>query len=243
MNYRKIAVFSVVALLLVACDKKEILPGKREAISGVTENIGTGRSVVNSSAHIISSPAESILEYVDIAGNKRHCSVNYRMPTSSKILWKTSIGGWSVGSDPIAFDGKVYVVNSYGNLVCVSQNNGEKLWELPIAPQTDDGDFSGGLTASGNTLYVSANTGDVIAVDTVSQKELWRKSLKYPLRGTPLIVGNRLFVNSIENQTFALDAVSGRIIWQKSTSAENTIMAASGSPALFGNDVICAYSS
>ena len=233
----------LVALLSTACEKKEILQGKREAISGITEVNEFEKSTINSNLKINLTSPTSISSHTDIAGNKQHNSINYKLNQSPKILWKTSIGNGPINSDMIAFDGNIYAVNSNGILVCISQNDGKKLWEKQIAKQPDDGAFSGGLTSNGSVIYASTNLGDVVAIDTKSQKELWKKSLKYPLRGAPLYVDGKIIVNSIENQTFALNASNGNVIWMKTTSREDTIMSESGTPAFFGKDVICAYSS
>lgn len=233
----------LIAILATACEKKEILKGKREAISGITEVNEFEKSSLNSHLKINPTSPTTLSSHIDIAGNKQHNSVNYKFSQSPKVLWKTSIGNGSINSDIIAFGGNIYAVNSKGFLVCISQNDGKRLWEKQIAKQPDDSEFSGGLASHGSVIYVSTNVGDVVAIDSKSQKELWKKPLKYPLRGAPLYADGKVVVNSIENQTFALNASDGNVIWMKSTNSEDTIMSKSATPALFENDVICAYSS
>lgn len=243
MNYTKTLFFiTAVSILLSACDKKEILPGKREAISGITETNELFQTS-NTTDYVNLSSATSIVSFVDIEGNKQHSSLNYKMPKDLKILWKTSIGGSRVNSNVIAFQGNLYVINSNGVLICLSQIDGKKLWEKLIAKQPDDAIFSGGITANDSIIYISTNIGEVKAVDTKTQKELWSVNLKYPLKGLPLYSHGKIIINSIENQTFALDSLTGRVVWIKSASKENTIMSDSGSAAELGNDVICTYTS
>ena len=243
MNYTKTLFFiTAVSILLSACDKKEILPGKREAISGITETNELFQTS-NTTDYVNLSSATSIVSFVDIEGNKQHSSLNYKMPKDLKILWKTSIGGSRVNSNVIAFQGNLYVINSNGVLICLSQVDGKKLWEKLIAKQPDDAIFSGGITANDSIIYISTNIGEVKAVDTKTQKELWSVNLKYPLKGLPLYSHGKIIINSIENQTFALDSLTGRVVWIKSASKENTIMSDSGAAAELGNDVICTYTS
>lgn len=246
MNYKKILFFITVISIIVlsACDKKEILPGKRESISGITES----NELLQSNPNNITPPVNittpiNISSYIDIEGNKEHVSLNYRMPKEIKTIWKTSLGGGRINSNIIAFEENLYVVNSNGILICLSQLDGKKLWSKLVAKQPDDAIFSGGLTANGSTLYIATNIGEVKAIDSKNQKELWSVNLKYPLKGVPIYSHGRIIINSIENQTFALDSLTGKIVWTKSASKEDTIMTESGSAAEFGNDVICTYTS
>ncbi len=230
-------------VLLSACDKKEILPGKRESIDGITESTKFDTAVVNSALRIALTPSTIISEYKDIAGNKQHRALNYKVAQNPKVLWKTSIGGSQVSSEPIAFNGHAYIVNSYGDLVCIALKNGEKKWSLNIAKQPDAALFTGGITAENSVLYISTNIGDVVAVSTATQKILWSKSLKYPLRGAPLYADGIVIVNSIDGQTFALNSANGNVLWMKKLQGEITVMSKSSTPALYGNSIICAYSS
>ena len=244
MNYKKTLILAgVVSLLLSACDKKEILQGKREAISGITETNDLVQVQSNKIGFIRLTPSANISSSVDIEGNKQHLSLNYKMPKDFKKLWKTSIGGRRIYSNIIAFDKNLYVINSNGVLVCLSQVDGKKLWEKLIAKQPDDAIFSGGLTANGSIIYISTNIGEVKAIDTKTQKELWTTNLKYPLKGIPIYSHGKIIINSIENQTFALDSLTGKVSWIKSASKEDTIMSDSGSAAELGNDIICTYTS
>lgn len=232
-----------VTILLSACDKKEILPGKRESVEGITESTKFDRSVVNSAVRISVTPSTIVSEYKDVAGNKQHRAMNYKIVQKPKMLWKTSIGGLQVSSEPIALNGYAYVVNSHGDLVCIALKNGEKKWSLNIAKQPDDASFTGGITAENSVIYISTNIGDVVAVNTATQKILWRKSLKYPLRGAPLYADGIVIVNTIDGQTFALNSSNGSVVWMKKLQGEMTVMSKSSTPALYGNSIICAYSS
>ncbi len=243
MNYTKTLFFiTAVSILLSACDKKEILPGKREALSGITETNELFQTS-NITDYVNLSSATNITSFVDIEGNKQHSSLNYKMPKDLKTLWKTSIGGIRVNSNIIVFQGNLYVINSNGVLICLSQVDGKKLWEKLIAKQPDDAIFSGGLTANGSIIYISTNIGEVKAIDSKTQKELWSVNLKYPLKGAPLYSHGKIIINSIENQTFALDSLTGKVVWIKSASKENTIMSDSATAAELWDDVICAYTS
>lgn len=244
MTHRALLIcVNLITVLLLACDKKEILPGARESIAGVTETNELHQTSSHDIGVVTVTPATNVSSYVDLEASKQHVSLNYKTPTALQKLWKTSIGGERINSNIIAFNNHLYVVNSNGSLVCLSQNTGEKLWDHMVAKQPDSAIFSGGLTANGSTIYVSSNIGTVKAIDANTRKELWVANLKYPLKGVPLYSHGKIIINSIENQTFALDALTGSIAWVKSAAKEATTMASSGAAAESGNDVICPYTS
>ena len=230
-------------VLFSACDKKEILPGKRESVEGINESAKFDKEILNSTIRISVTPSTVVSEYKDVAGNKQHKALNYKVAQNPKMLWKTSIGGAQISSEPIAFNGHAYVVNSHGDLVCIELKDGKQKWSLNIAKQPDDASFAGGITAENSVIYASTNIGDVVAVNTTTQKILWKKSLKYPLRGAPLYADGIVIVNSIDGQTFALNALNGNVIWMKKLQGEMTVMSKASTPALFGHSIICAYSS
>ncbi|MBQ3944827.1 MAG: PQQ-like beta-propeller repeat protein [Alphaproteobacteria bacterium] len=230
-------------VLFGACDKKEILPGKRESVEGINESAKFDKEILNSTIRISVTPSTVVSEYKDVAGNKQHKALNYKVAQNPKMLWKTSIGGAQISSEPIAFNGHAYVVNSHGDLVCIELKDGKQKWSLNIAKQPDDASFAGGITAENSVIYASTNIGDVVAVNTTTQKILWKKSLKYPLRGAPLYADGIVIVNSIDGQTFALNALNGNVIWMKKLQGEMTVMSKASTPALFGHSIICAYSS
>ena len=231
------------ALLVTACDKKEILPGKRESIEGLTEvaKLETMKVVANGTV-TVSSP-QMFSEYRDVAGNKQHTSANNKISKDVKVLWKTSLGGAATNVEPVVFGGNIYTVNARGDLVCISLKDGAKQWYINVAKQPDDAVFTGGITSNGSVVYVATNIGDVVAVDTTTHKVLWKKSLKYPLRGAPLYVSGKLVANATNGKTYVLDASNGNVLWSKEDQEEITMMSGYATPALYGNSVICAYGS
>ncbi|MDR0744797.1 MAG: PQQ-like beta-propeller repeat protein [Holosporales bacterium] len=238
-NYTLLLLFGAI-VLISACEKKEILPGKREEIF-TTINKNINKTIA--SLKINATPPSSIDSCVDVAGNKQHSDINHKMLATPKTIWKTKIGRESIHSDPIYIDGKIYAVDALGILNCVSAKDGRIIWKKEIAPQPDEAEFSGGLTAANGVIFISTNTGHLIAINSKTQKEIWNKDLKYPLKGSPLFVNDRIIITTIDNQTLAIDAKNGTIIWSNTINNEQTTMAKFGTPAVYGNDVICAYSS
>ena len=231
---------SLVAFFITACEKKEILPGKREDIFSSHEKNVSG-ALAN--IKVVPSAAGSIPSYTEAGGNKQHKHINYKMSENPKQIWKLKIGRGPIASDPIFVDGKIYAIDAMGILSCVLAKDGKLLWQKEIAKQPDEAVFSGGVTIDEGVLFVATNIGTVLAIDTKDQREIWKKDLKSPLKSAPIVSAGKLIITSIDNQTFALDAKSGNTIWTKTIDKEQTTMSEFGTPAVLGNDVICPYSS
>ncbi len=242
-NTKKFILLTCLVAGLTACDKKEILQGKREEF---LKTIDKAKNINKelSGVKVQISGATSQSSYVDVNGNKQHNSINHKMSSHSKLLWKTSFGSGPINATPISFGGNIYTIDSYGVLRCLCQKNGDEVWKLSVAPQPSQGSFSGGLTADNGILYITTNIGNVLAIDSKTQKELWSENFKAPLKGAPIYAAGKLIVTTVNNQTMALDAKTGKVVWSKTAGKEEqTIMMAASTPAINGNEVICAYSS
>lgn len=238
---KKVLLFiSFAAFLMTACDKKEILPGKREDIFASQEKQVDGHLAALT---ITPSSPVALSSYTEIGGNKQHRHMNYELKANPKLIWKKNIGRGPIASDPVFFENKIYVVDALGTLSCVSAKDGELIWKKEIARQPDESVFSGGLAVHDGILFVSTNIGTVHAINPKDQKEIWKRDLKSPLKGAPFVSNGRLFITSIDNTTFSLNTKTGKTIWTKTIDKEQTMMSEFGTIALFGDDVICPYSS
>ncbi|MDR1289453.1 MAG: PQQ-binding-like beta-propeller repeat protein [Holosporales bacterium] len=234
----------ILPLFLASCDKKEKLPGVREPLQGIVGSYILEPVSPSERAAIVQVPAaRSISRYVSACGNDQRLAINHKMNQNPRQLWKTSVGSGPVLTDPIAFGGNIYLVDANGILFCVSQQDGKVIWQKMVAKQPDDGLFSGGITAENDIIYIGTNIGTVIAFDAKTQKEIWKKELKFPIKGAPLHVSGKIIVTTINNQTMALSSGNGDVVWTKTVNQEQTIMCEASTPAVIGNSIICAYSS
>jgi outer membrane protein assembly factor BamB len=242
---KRLLLCSLAALsLITACDKKEILTGKREEIAGVTaikRGIPSDRSTLAEPLNL--TPPVRTSAYTDIAYNKQHNSPNHENVSFSKLVWESSLGRGPINSNIVISAGYIYAIDAGGTLICISQADGKKVWEKPIARQPDEAVFSGGLTIENGILYIATNIGTVHAIDSRTQKEVWDCKIKYPLKGAPLFVAGKVIVTSIINHIFAINARSGTVEWTMAANDEQTTMADAGTPAVFGDSVICPCSS
>lgn len=245
MNNKKKIYLLCFAFLLTACDKKEILQGKREDLfvdAHASHSMAANQEIA--ALPVSLGQSLSLQSWDDTGANNKHSSVNHKMNLQPRVCWKKSIGNGPIHSSPVAFDGKIYAIDANGILHCVSQNEGKILWRKSVAKQPSESVFSGGLAAHDGVIYITTNIGLVLAIDSRTKKALWENNVKALLKGPPVFVADRIIVTTADNQTLALDAKKGETIWSKTKNKEQTMMLEAGAPAVVSEEaVICAYSS
>jgi outer membrane protein assembly factor BamB len=244
---RKIALVVLavgIGVCLLSCEKKEILPGKREAL------FLSGDDPVKQSNEPVSLPLPtSRVDHICSLGSVNHTSVNHAMNKNPQIVLQKSVACSAVRTEPVFSNGSLFFVDADGILHgvpvhdirrhVVLEKNVVPLLRVSLVPQKDN-EFAGGLAIHGDVVYVSSNVGDVIAFDIRSRKEKWRASLMIPIQGAPVVASGKVIVMTIENQVIALDASSGRQIWRVSGKESRTVMSSFGSPAVDCDCVIFA---
>lgn len=215
-----------------ACDKKEILKGNREAL------FVEKPSIKNNSSELVNMVSSTVLlQHTDIFSSKSHAAVNNKMGNNIKVIWKDNFGHPNIQTDPIIYNDTAFFIDGAGILRAVNITDGKEKFHSEICPQKDSV-FTGGLTASENTIFISTNTGDVVAFDIKTQKEKWRKSLQIPMRSAPNVVNGNIVVNNIANQLYVLNTKDGSVKWSNFGSREQTIMSLMPTPVIFQNSVV-----
>jgi outer membrane protein assembly factor BamB len=87
------------------------------------------------------------------------------------------------------------------------------------------------------------STGELVAIDIASGKEVWNAELETPAYGAPLVVNDLVFATSFEGVIHGFDAKTGGEVWQGSLPAGtnsgvmvsgDTLVAAAGLPLAEG---------
>ncbi len=237
--YKKLITCLCLSIALCACHKKEILKGKRDSIVGVTY---TEMDVNNDESHIeLRTPVNSN-ELIELFDNHQHLSMNHSFSSHPKIKWHKRLGKKPIVSNILVFNDKLYMVNGNGELCCLEKQTGRLLWKTKVATQPNSGRFSGGISANKNIVYLATNMSEVIAFDTKTRKQLWKKNLDGMVKGVPVFANGKLIVNTSSNKTYALNASDGSVIWGYETSPAEIAGTVLGTPAVYKDSVICVYS-
>ncbi len=149
--------------------------------------------------------------------------------------WAFSFGGEKQRgqeSQPLIYDGVMYVTASYSRAFAIDIKTGEELWQydarLPdgIMPCCDV--VNRGAALYGDILYFGTLDAKLIALDRHSGKVKWKKKLGdykagYSMTATPMIVEGKVITGvsggefGIVGKVEARDAKTGELVWSRPT--------------------------
>jgi outer membrane protein assembly factor BamB len=242
------------ALLLAGCGggwlgavDEERLPGERVPIMLMNEGIAADPRIAN--LNVVLPPPERVADWPLPGGNAANAMHHLYLGDDVQLAWRANIGSGSGGASqllarPVVAGGRVFTVDSQGQISALSAGNGQRLWRVtPEGMRASDRLRSGGIAYAEGRLFATTGAGDVLALDADDGRELWRRRLFSPIRTAPTVAGNRLLLTTSANQTFALDASSGDVLWQHAGFFEQAAILGGAAPAANERLAIVAYSS
>ncbi|KPF65754.1 hypothetical protein IP88_13240 [alpha proteobacterium AAP81b] len=187
--------------------------------------------------------------------------------TTLRPAWRSSIGKGSNGqrrlnAPPVVMGGKVFTIDTAGEVRAFVAETGAVAWKAAIRLETtittkknkkkkkkynSNAAFGGGVAAEaigeGGRLYATTGYGIVAAFDAPSGKELWRRQLPTPLRGAPSVAAGRLYVVSQDNQLNALSGETGEVLWTVTGTVEVAGLLGAAAPAVGLDTIVVGFSS
>ncbi len=117
--------------------------------------------------------------------------------TTVQILWSNS--SYSIRfSSPAYYNGKLYVGDMYGNVLCINANTGEKIWEFP----TNAGSLSSSPAIANDCVYIcSYADGKLYCLDAIGTgdgktSEIWSFSTGVQnLKSSPILYNNYVYLS------------------------------------------------
>lgn len=233
--------FIIVAALFISCTEKK---------ETVSEWRGPNRSgVYNETGLLTEWPAEGpkLLWSVDstgrgygspvVAGNqlfingeKDSTSFLYAYSLEGKLLWKTASGQeWVKNfpgsrSTPTVVGNRVYVSTGKGDIVCIDNENGKKIWSVNMISDLKGVNnmfgFSQSLLVNGDLVYCQPGGAEnnVVALNRFTGKMVWTQKAKGQLEayGSPIVVkrGQRDLLLTFSEMSFlGLDGKTGELLF------------------------------
>ena len=151
-----------------------------------------------------------------------------------KVWTATGLGA---GLSSVAIvGGRIYTMGDRRDgqyVIALSEDAGKELWAARVGNRHDD-EYGGPRatpTVDGALLYVTDTDGDVVAIETATGKERWRRSMPRDFGGrmmsqwmfaeSPLVDGDRVIVTpgSRDAAMVALDKLTGRDVWRARVGA------------------------
>lgn len=155
----------------------------------------------------------------------------YALDINGKLLWKTEYGtewteNWNgVKSTPLYYKGKLFVISSFGKLVCLNAKDGAIVWSIETFKDYDGVNIKWGvaenLLIDDNKLYCTPGgaTSNVLALNPDNGKLIWKSAGNGESSAycSPLIVNlskRKLLVTHTSNSIIGLDAANGKLLWK-----------------------------
>lgn len=137
--------------------------------------------------------------------------------------WTESWGG--TRTTPLFSHGKLYILNSFGKMVCMDANNGNELWTVDLFNDFDGQNIKWGITENllihDNLLYCTpgGEVANVIALDKNTGKLKWKSngSGEKSAYCSPQIFdhnGKMILTTMTESFILGFDALSGKLLWK-----------------------------
>jgi outer membrane protein assembly factor BamB len=252
---RPATLLAAIALLplLAACDwiygasKPPPLPGERIAVMQFEASLKPAPELAGEP---IAVPQPRVnADWQQAFGAANHVSGHLQFADAPKRVWSASIGHGSDSSrkllgQPIVADGMVFAMDSEGEVSAHRLENGGSVWSQDITPDDEsDGPLGAGLAYTDGKLFATTGFAEVVSLDAKTGKELWRRKVSGPARGSPAVANGRVFVICIDNTSYALSADDGRTLWTHSGTSEGAGLLGAATPAVEGDVVVIAYSS
>jgi outer membrane protein assembly factor BamB len=223
------------------------LPGERHSVMLLEESIQPDQRIADLNVEL--PPAEANQEWPMAGGSPSHALGHLALGTSPAPAWRTSIGSGSDSDErllsaPVVAEGRVFVIDSEGEVSAHNLSDGRQVWSAnPELQEQVDRLAGGGIAWGDGRIYIAYAHGDVLALDAASGAEQWRQRLRAPVRASPTVAGDTLLVVTADNQLFALNAGSGEVVWRQAGTFEPAAMLGGASPAVSRGIVVVAYSS
>jgi len=227
--------------------KKTPVLGERVPILMSENDITSDKSLAN--VDVIVPEAAVNEDWTQPGGNAAKSMGSLALSATPSRLWEKQVTKTSkkerLGASPVIAGGKLYVMDTDGQVHALDAASGNTLWTAPTvkADGNKTARFGGGVSVSGEHLYAANGLGDVVALKIADGSEVWRKRPGGPLRGAPTLANGNAYVVTQDNQLFVMSQETGEVSWTASASLESQGVFGVAAPASAQGTVIAGFSS
>ncbi|PLR21682.1 outer membrane protein assembly factor BamB [Pantoea endophytica] len=140
-----------------------------------------------------------------------------------QTAWSTSVGD-GVGDfysnlHPAWLDGTVYAADRFGVVKALDASNGKEKWKVDLSEKTGffskniSALLSGGVTASGDRIYIGSERGQVFALNTSDGGIAWQTKVAGEALSRPVVSDGLVLVHTSNGMLQGLDQSTGVIKW------------------------------
>ncbi|SHI81583.1 Outer membrane protein assembly factor BamB, contains PQQ-like beta-propeller repeat [Shimia gijangensis] len=248
MRTRNLVLALIGASILIGCAEKQvILPGKREELRG--GEVTTANDLQNQTKSISLPGQSKNASWTHRPGSQMYRTSNAAFSAPATLMWSASIGKGSsrkqrITADPVVADGRVFTMDSEGNLSGFT-TAGLQIWTRNLTPPRDKSTDAagGGLAYNNGKLFVTTGFGRLEAVDPKTGKMIWEQRLEAIGSGTPTVYGNLVYLVSGDERGWAIDTETGKVAWQLNSVPSVTNVQSPSAPAVNDRLVVFPFGS
>ncbi|MFF9870473.1 PQQ-binding-like beta-propeller repeat protein [Streptomyces sp. NPDC013953] len=142
---------------------------------------------------------------------------------SGQVRWKKKHSFGSFAASPGSL-----VMNSDEEVTSLRPSDGKVLWSAEL-----DGSSVGRAALTRDTVYISARSGEIYALDSKTGRVRWSKDVsKHGADRSPVAAGDAVIVDAGE-EIVALDARSGKELWRKDYTIDSPDVAVTSGLLIF----------
>ena len=248
-------------------EKQVPLPGKRVAIMQAPDKLPG--DLADASKPISLPPARANESWGQPGGVASNAPGHLALNGAVHVTWRASAGqgsskGGRLTAGPIVYGGRVYTLDTNGEIYAFAATGGAAVWRVPLMPDTEKGPsgiswtlpsfsalggasggggYGGGLAAEDGRIYAATGYGNVVALDPASGKKLWEKQLGVPIRAAPTAAGGRVFIITADGRFFSFNGADGAENWAVRGLPQQASLLIGTSPAVDGDIAVVPYPS
>ena len=145
-------------------------------------------------------------------------------------IWITEIGEeWmdnfdGTRSTPLIYNGKLYIMSSYGRVFCLNAADGSEIWKTNVFEQYDGRNIKWGITENllihKDILFVTPGgvENNIVAFNKDTGKLIWSSEGKEEVSAycSPLVInfeGRDIYVTQTASSILGLDIKNGKVLW------------------------------
>lgn len=215
----------------------------------VSENDVTADPQI-ASVPVVLPPATVNAGWVQPGGSASKSVGHLALSRTPVRAWSVSIGdaGGSrarLASAPVVSNGRVYTIDTDATVRAFDAQTGSEAWSMRFGSEigSESALFGGGISVSGDRLYVTNGVGYAGALNIADGSQIWKVRPGGPLRGSPTIANNNVYVLTQDNQIFALDPANGETRWTVSGTLEVSGVFGVAAPASAQGTLVAGFSS
>jgi outer membrane protein assembly factor BamB len=153
-------------------------------------------------------------------------------------VWSTKVGSGSgeYKLQPAYSEGKIYSVDTKGNMVATNAKTGNKVWSLSLGAA-----INAGTDSSSQYVAAASRRGELYVINATTGKLLWKKTLSNSAIAAPKIWQQSVIVKTIDGSLAVYNAKTGIKRWSYDNGAPDLVLDAGSMPQVAGNTVVAGF--